>query len=183
MPEFADRHALDEKVSRLGTVRRANHVEIARRQAIAIVLAVPGEDETVADRLSASSDVSARFSAPGEWLVLASDGTPETLARTISALLGEGGHICDQSHGRVLLRLSGPDVRSILAKGVGVDLHPDVFTTGRSANVLCGHISLNLARTGADDYELIVPRSFAESLLDALEAMGRQFGLSVGFTA
>ncbi|MNL70924.1 Sarcosine oxidase, gamma subunit family [compost metagenome] len=80
------------------------------------------------------------------------------------------------------MRLSGPGARPILAKGIGVDLHPAAFALGGSTNVLCGHIAINLARTGEDTFELIVSRSFAESLFDDLMTMGRAFDLSVAFS-
>ncbi len=67
--------------------------------------------------------------------------------RRLDMLCGTQAHVIDQSDGRVLLRLSGPSARQILAKGIGVDLHPAAFALGGSTNVLCGHIAINLSRT------------------------------------
>ena len=41
---------------------------------------------------------------------------------------------------------------------------------------LFGHISLQVARTGADEFELTVLRSFAESLYEELEALALSLG-------
>ncbi len=89
-----------------------------------------------------------RYCGPGEWLVVSQVDTPVGLTRRLDMLCGTQAHVVDQSDGRVLVRLSGPFARQILAKGIGVDLHPAAFALGDSTNVLCGHIGINLARTG-----------------------------------
>ncbi len=176
--QFQERHAVEDLVTADASAS-ADHLAVALRQAITVVLAAAGQDRAVAAVLAADEDISVRFSAPGEWLVVSGAQTPELLHQAVSALLGETAHCIDQSHGRVLMRLSGPNARAILAKGVGIDLHPSAFRIGQSANVLCGHISINLALVGDDQFELIVMRSFAESLLHDLRQMGRAFDLSV----
>jgi sarcosine oxidase subunit gamma len=46
---------------------------------------------------------------------------------------GQFAAIVDQSHGRTLLRVTGPRVRDALAKGLAIDLHPREFKTGYAA--------------------------------------------------
>lgn len=87
----------------------------------------------------------------------------------------------EQSDGRTLLRLSGPNVRAILAKCVPVDLHRDVFAEGQSGTMLCCHVSANVARTGPDTFEIAVMRSFAGTVFDEVLEMGREFNLTAGF--
>jgi sarcosine oxidase subunit gamma len=81
----------------------------------------------------------------------------------------------------VALTLSGPDAARILANGIAIDLHPEAFAVGRAANVLCNHLSVNLARTGADRFDLVVMSSFAEALVADLKVMARSHDLSVDF--
>lgn len=176
-------HALDARISVEPGIRAVDHLEIPRGYAVAIVMAMEGEEAAVGAGLAVAGDVCLRFTGPGEWLVLSQSETPEELHRNLSLLLADNAYILDQSDGRVVLRLSGPNVRRILAKGIGIDLHPAVFEIGASSNVLCGHISINLARTGENEFELIVMRSFAESLFDDLRLMGREFDLSADFSA
>jgi sarcosine oxidase subunit gamma len=102
--------------------------------------------------------------------------------RHLEELCGGRAYVVDQSDGRAVFRLAGPNARSILAKGIGLDLHPAVFALGGSANVLCGHIPVNLARTDENAFELIVARSYAESLFDDLMRMGRAFDLTAAFS-
>ena len=178
---FISHHPLEGRVPREPGIRAVDHLEIPRRQAIATVMAVDGEEAAVAAGLAAVSGVSVRFAGPGEWLAVSPSETPESLQRNLS-LLAEAAYIFDQSDGRVVMRLSGPNVRRILAKGVATDLHPSAFAIGTSSNVLCGHVGVNLARTGENEFELIVMRSFAETLFDDLRLMGREFDLSADFS-
>ncbi|OBZ92628.1 hypothetical protein ADU59_26280 [Pararhizobium polonicum] len=176
-------HALDARIPVESGIRAVDHLEVPREYAVALVMAMEGEEAAVGAGLAVAGDVSLRFIGPGEWLALSQSETPEELHRNLSLLLADNAYIVDQSDGRVVLRLSGPNVRRILAKGIGIDLHPAVFEIGASSNVLCGHISINLSRTGENEFELIVMRSFAESLFDDLRLMGREFDLSVDFSA
>ncbi|WP_438752470.1 sarcosine oxidase subunit gamma [Pararhizobium sp. O133] len=180
---YISRHPLENCIPADPGIRAVDHLEVPGSVAISTVMAADGGDAFVAAALAAGGDLSVRFTAPGEWLALSLTDTPEVLQRNLSLLLADAAYIFDQSDGRVLLRLSGPNVRRILAKGVGTDLHPGVFEVGTSSNVLYGHISVNLARVGENEFEMIVMRSFAESLFDDLKLMGREFDLSVGFVA
>lgn len=180
--DYNNRHALDQKLRGTPKPANADHLAVNHWQAIATVLAHPGLDGAVERALSSTPDLSLRYCGPGEWLVVSEVDTPVGLMRRLDMLCGTQAHVVDQSDGRVLLRLSGPSARQILSKGIGVDLHPAAFALGGSANVLCGHIAINLSRTGDDVFDLVVSRSFAESLFDDLVTMGRPFDLSAAFS-
>ncbi|MCR6501427.1 sarcosine oxidase subunit gamma [Shinella sp. CPCC 101442] len=173
-------HALDGMIGAIAE-RRANHLSVHRTMAIAMVLAGPGQTAEAAGILVSNGEFEARFSGPGEWLVLSQVHAPETLAAELSVRLGGFAFVVDQSHGRVVLTLSGPDAARILANGIAVDLHADAFPVGRAANVLCNHLSLNLVRTGDQSFDLVVMRSFAGALVDDLKVMARSHDLSVDF--
>ncbi|MGJ7038997.1 sarcosine oxidase subunit gamma [Shinella sp. BE166] len=173
-------HALDGMIGAISE-RRVNHLAAHRTTAIATVLAAPGQTAEAAGILVANGEFEARFSGPGEWLVLSEVHAPETLAAELGLRLGHFAFVADQSHGRVALTLSGPDAARILVNGIAVDLHPEAFPVGRAANVLCNHLSVNLARTGETSFDLVVMRSFAEALVGDLKVMARSFDLSVDF--
>ncbi|MEK1926475.1 MAG: sarcosine oxidase subunit gamma family protein [Rhizobium giardinii] len=179
---YISHHPLEGRIPLDPGIRAVDHLEVPRRQAIVTVMAADGEETAVAAALTTMSEPSLRFVGPGEWLVVSQSETPDGLLRSLSLVLAETAYVLDQSDGRIVLRLSGPNVRRILAKGVAIDLHPSVFAIGAASNLLCGHISVNLARTGENEFELIVTRSLAESLFDDLRLMGREFGLSVDFS-
>lgn len=178
---YNNRHALEQKLRGAPAPASADQMLVGHWRAIATVLARDGQEERVLEALASEPELSVRFAAPGEWLVVSETEAPSGLMRRLDELCGEWAHAIDQSDGRVLFRVAGPNVRHILAKGIGLDLHRDAFSLGGSGNVLCGHIPVNLARTGEDAFELIVPRSFAESLFDDVMRMGREFDLTAAF--
>ncbi|HEV7321051.1 MAG TPA: sarcosine oxidase subunit gamma family protein [Ensifer sp.] len=179
--DYNNRHALEQKLRAAPTQPSADHLMVGHWRAVATVLARSGQEETVRRAIASVPEFSMRYCAPAEWLVISEAEAPSGLARRLEELCGAMAHVVDQSDGRVVFRLSGPNGRRILAKGIGLDLHPDAFSLGGSANVLCGHIPVNLGRTGEHVFELIVPRSFAESLFDDLMRMGREFDLTAAF--
>ncbi|WP_429820345.1 sarcosine oxidase subunit gamma [Ensifer sp. B1-9] len=180
--DYNNRHALEQKLRSAPTPPAADHLMVGHWRTIATVLARTGQEEAVRQAIASVSELSLRFSGPGEWLVVSEVEAPSGLVRHLEELCGGRAYVVDQSDGRAVFRLAGPNARTILAKGIGLDLHPAVFPLGGSANVLCGHIPVNLARTEEDAFELIVARSYAESLFDDLMRMGRAFDLTAAFS-
>jgi len=143
------------------------------------ILASRVERDTVAgklDKLAAGSRFALRSAGPGKWLALASDSEAPGLMTELREALGDGASLLDQSDGRVLIELSGSEAREALAKGTGVDLDPSVFPIGHSAVTAFGHVTVHLTYTRADCYELIVMRSYAETLWETLTEAAREFG-------
>lgn len=125
--------------------------------------------------LESRGPFSMRAAGPGQWLVVFDRLlVPHEIDECENDLKGTA-YVVDQTHGRVRIRLQGSAARCVLAKGTGVDLHPDVFAIGSSAMTLIGHIGVNLARIDTDAFELLVLRNFAESLWHELEHMSNEF--------
>ena len=91
---------------------------------------------------------------PDEWLVL--DGREEDYEIA-----------CDVGANRVVLELSGPDVRSVLATGTPIDLRE--LQPGRCAQTLLGRAQVILQCTAADTVRIFVRPSFAPYLRTWLE--------------
>ncbi|WFU92239.1 sarcosine oxidase subunit gamma family protein (plasmid) [Rhizobium sp. CC1099] len=125
--------------------------------------------------LSGGTPGAVRHVAPAQWFVVGEEPLSHDALVAIQANLGSMVKIVDQSHGRVRIRVSGPMVERVLAKGTGVDLHESVFPLGRSTTCLIGHISSHVTRISDDAFELIVLRGFAESLWDDLAQMSAEF--------
>ncbi|MGY1639011.1 sarcosine oxidase subunit gamma [Geodermatophilus sp. SYSU D00742] len=108
---------------------------------------------------------------PDEWLVTSTTEAPwELEARVRAAVLPLGGSATDVSAQRIGLRLTGPRVRDVLAKGCSIDLHPRVFGRGSSAQTVLGQagvVLLALSDAG-DDVLVLVRSSFAGYLADWL---------------
>jgi heterotetrameric sarcosine oxidase gamma subunit len=167
---FASRHALTDSTVHGIEMPGANHLELIEGARIHSVLAFKHSAEAVADALGQLLSGSVRRVGPGEWLVVSTD--PE------ASLLIDGAMVVDQSHGRVLFRLSGPDSIRLLMKGVAVDLAGNGFPVGASATMAFGHLTINLMRIDDKRFEIIGMRSFAESLFHDLKLAGREVGLS-----
>jgi methylglutamate dehydrogenase subunit D len=87
--------------------------------------------------------------------------------------------VIDQSHGRVMLCVSGPKSRAVLAKGTPVDLHADHFPVGKSAMTQMAHVGVHITRTGMDEFTLSVFRGFSESFWDWLTTSSAEYGYEV----
>lgn len=117
------------------------------------------------------------WAGPDQWLAYqqsASAGLEVTLRNALASLAS----VVDQSHGRTVLRVTGPKVRDALAKGLAVDLHPRVFQPGHAAVTAVAHISVHLWQTDErPTYEIAVPRASALSYWHWLETSSAQYGL------
>ena len=120
-------------------------------------------DETLEGRLAAfaSRPFALRAAGPLTWLIVGDDA--RNFADAERALTPEGALI-DLSHSRLRYEIEGPGARAKLATGTAVDLAPLAFAEGAACETMFNHISVHLTRTGADRFEILVGRSFAESL-------------------
>jgi sarcosine oxidase, subunit gamma len=113
---------------------------------------------------------SVRGAGAGNWYIVGvAERSGADVAR-IAARLGEVAAVVDQTHGRLRFVLSGKRAAALLMRGVGVDLALKAFGVGASAATQYGDIGVHLTRTAADRFEILVARSFAESLWDELAA-------------
>ncbi|MEM8687442.1 MAG: sarcosine oxidase subunit gamma family protein [Pseudomonadota bacterium] len=87
--------------------------------------------------------------------------------------------ITELGHGRTILRVAGPKARDVLARGLAVDLHPDVFTPGAIAQSNIHGVAALCHRSGPDQFDLVVPRNFAVVIYEWLEETAAQFGYVV----
>lgn len=134
-----------------------------------LLLSRPGsvDEGWIRQLLDTRALVDLRPFSPGQWL-LVSDGLLDH--RAIAETLREWVDIVDQSHGRVRLELAGSNAQQMLAHATGLDLHAGLAV---STTTLFGHISVHVTRIAPDVFELIVMRSFAESLVDEIARMCR----------
>lgn len=115
---------------------------------------------------------------PGSWLISAPAKQRDSLPASLRQSLDGIAAVVDQSHGRSLIELSGASARAVLARLCRLDLDERVFTAGHSAATLVGHVSCLLYRSEASPpcFGLIVGSTFAEWLLDALQAAAASEG-------
>jgi heterotetrameric sarcosine oxidase gamma subunit len=120
------------------------------------------------------------WSGPEQWLAIKKPAPREGMEAHFAAACGGLAAVVDQSHGAMLLRVSGRNMREALAKGVPIDLHPSAFVIGHAAVTAVAHMSLYIWRTSEQpSYELLVPRSYALSFWHWLNASSAEYGLEV----
>ena len=125
---------------------------------------------------------------PGEWLATGPPDAEERMAEALGrALSGHRAAIVDVTDGRVQLRLSGPRVREVLAKGCPLDLHPSAFGPGRVAASLLAQADILLHCLGTEGeapadpvFDLYVARSFAPYVRAWLVDAGHEFRVGAG---
>lgn len=117
---------------------------------------------------------------PGQWLAVSETLAGETLARDLSERLRGLASISDQSGGRAVLRLSGPHARSVLAKGLPIDLHPRSFAPGSAATSTISLMGVQVWQVDdAPTYDLAIFRSVSASFWPWLTASAAAFGYEV----
>ena len=116
---------------------------------------------------------------PDEWLIETGAKRAVGLAGELAeALTGHHATVNDVSGGHIALRVTGPDARTVLAKGCTLDLHPRNFGPGQCARTGLGKANILLA---ADDdaasWTILVARSFADYLCRWLAHTARPHGV------
>jgi sarcosine oxidase subunit gamma len=131
-------------------------------------------------RIVTGASCDAIWSGPGQWLLR----TQRREGVAAFASLSAHGALSDQSDGRAGMRLSGPHVRDLLAKGVMLDLHPSAFAAGDAALTGIAHVGVHLWRLpdGPEGavFEILAPRSMAGSFWSWFAASAAEFGCEVG---
>ena len=149
----------------------------ARRDECEIVYLAAGHILQVLARASAGDmsshlvemfGASARRAGPHVWWIVGDGELSPAAIHDLRARLGREATLIDQSHGRVRIEVSGPSCRALLATGCAVNLAPSALPVGAGRECLFGHIGVHLTRTGEDQFELLVGRSFAQSLWEEL---------------
>jgi sarcosine oxidase subunit gamma len=145
----------------------------AMRDSFGLTLPGPGQSAT-------AEDLMLRWAGPEQWLAVAERGRDGDLHQHLTVALAEAASLVDQSHGRVAIVIAGPRARAVLAKGTAVDLHPSRFRPGQVAMTQMAHVGVHLTQTAPDAFELLMFRSFAESLVEFLTAMAAEYGYEIG---
>jgi sarcosine oxidase, subunit gamma len=120
--------------------------------------------------IAEAAPFSVRRAGPESWFLV---GDAELSAADV-ARKGEAianfAWLVDQTHGRCRFVISGPESERRLATGIGANLSLRHFDVGAAAEMQYAAIGLHLARTASDRFEILVGRSFAESLWNDLSA-------------
>ena len=160
-------------------VLRGDRADAKFRRAVSASLGL----DPVAEPLTAARrrDVAMLWLGPDEWLVVVPERRVERIERELRrALDGQRAALNDVSHSRAILSLSGPEARSLLAKGCPLDFHPRVFTPGRCAQSRLARCQALIHQVSVSPaFEIYVHRSFAQYVWMWLEDAGQEFGIRI----
>ena len=133
-------------------------------------VAIPGKPLTSAT----STDRSALWLGPDEWLLLAPEAETAALYQQLtSALDGIACALVDISHRQTALLIEGPKAAAILNAGVPLDLSLSAFPVGMVTRTIFEKAEIVLWRTGPQAFRIEVWRSFAPYVLALLQAADR----------
>jgi len=131
-------------------------------------------------KIASGASHDAIWSGPDQWLLRTA--TREGFSGLLEAFSAQAA-VSDQSDARAAIRLSGPHVRDVLAKGVMLDLHPAAFAVGDTALTSIAYIGVHLWRLadGPDGsvFEIMVARSMVGSFWSWFAASAAEFGCQV----
>lgn len=162
-----------------GSATPGIHLAIEHPISLVQVMARKGAGKRVSETLASSKALRVMQAGPDQYFVQGWGKAEGALDSELKKKLGSDVSVVDQSHGRVVIIISGPKSRAVLAKGTPVDFHPSHFKHGQSAQTQMAHASVHITRIGADEFAMSVFRSFSESLWEWLCSQAEEFGCQV----
>ncbi|MDF2997212.1 MAG: Sarcosine oxidase gamma subunit [Xanthobacteraceae bacterium] len=85
------------------------------------------------------------------------------------------GCACDLSHSRVRLTLIGAQATALLTRVVALDLDPTAWPIGKASATGIHGVPVVIHRAGMERFEIITPRSFADSIREWIEDAAAEF--------
>lgn len=166
---------------RFGAGRSSPGIFLGVRHPVSIVMAIArsGQSERLATALSRLEEITVQWAGADQYYLSAEGWAEGALLRQMKDQFTNIAALSDQSHGRIVIRVSGPMARRLLAKGTPVDLHEDEFLLGRCAVTQMAHVGVHLWHSKKDTFELSVFRGFAESFWEWLTTQAEEFGYQV----
>ncbi|WP_107850354.1 sarcosine oxidase subunit gamma [Oceanimonas marisflavi] len=118
--------------------------------------------------------------SPDEWLIITEGGQEGPLQQALREQLTGHYAITDVSGGQTIIELSGPKAEMVIRKSCPYDVHLSNFPTGKCVGTVFAKSSALLRRTGAESFELVIRRSFADYLWLWLQDASQEYGLVIG---
>ncbi len=117
------------------------------------------------------SELNAKLSiyALGSGRYLVESPSTDLQDKLSKAISSEIGSVTDLYSARTVLTISGPDVETVLAKGIAIDFHQQAFPVGTVAQTSVHHMPVMIVRLTDDQFRLFAFSTYAESTLHWLE--------------
>ncbi len=129
--------------------------------------------------VSVAGSLSLIWLAADRWMAVSAEPDPGILEATLRRACDDTVAVIDASHASTVLRLSGPQARTVLMKGAPLDFHARTFTPGRVATTMISQCTVTLVCIDQDTFDLYVFRSFAQHMWEWLRDASEEFGYEV----
>lgn len=133
---------------------------------------------TSAGRVATDGGTRVLWLGPDRWLLIGPTAPFGEWERRLAGAAPHGG-FNEVTFGRTTLRLRGPRIREVLAKGCPLDLDAGVFSAGRCAESLLGHLNVLLECRAVSTFEVTVTRSYGADLLGWLKRAAAEYGFEI----
>lgn len=120
-----------------------------------------------------------RWVSPDEWLLSLPGQDAFAIENSLQQQMPGHFSVVNGSGGLTVLQLSGEHVMDVLKKSVPVDLHIREFPVGKVVSTVFAKSAAMLHRTGEQQFELVIRRSFADYIWLWLQDASREYGLIV----
>jgi len=115
---------------------------------------------------------------PERWLLLHPTAANGSHAVVWESAVADNAAVVELSSALTLLRLSGPAVREMLARGCRLDLDPAVFVAGHAAATIMAQVSVILVALSSDML-LVTPSTTARHLSEWIAHTAAPFGFEL----
>ncbi|MBZ9707337.1 sarcosine oxidase subunit gamma [Mesorhizobium sp. ESP7-2] len=158
--------------------RRGKAADMASAAKAHFGVAVPETPKT-----AGATEATLIWSGPDQFFVLSKGGRHQVAS--LSPAFAASASLSDQSHARLLIRISGAKARALLAKLSSIDLYPATFPVGAAAATSMDHTSVTLWRgndapDGQAVFNVLVFATFAESLWHTMLDSGAEYRIEIG---
>jgi sarcosine oxidase subunit gamma len=127
-----------------------------------------------------NGDMTALWIGPDQWLLTCpKDAVADLVRKLEEALQGIHASVTEITAGRTVFRLTGPNMKDVLAKGCPLDLHQRVVDPGYVAGSVLAKITVLLHVQNHECVDVYLGRSFADYLWAWFEEAGMDDGLIV----
>jgi methylglutamate dehydrogenase subunit D len=130
-------------------------------------------------RMQIGQGIALQWCGADQYYALAEDRPEGALCAELKERFKGSASVSDQSHGRVVIGISGPKTRALLSKGSPVDFHRREFGMHAVAVTQMAHVGVHVSRWGEDAFELSLFRGFSEHFWEWLNEQAEEFGYEV----
>ena len=138
-------------------------------------VALPTQPLTSASK----GDVVVRWISPDEWLITVPGLKAFEVETAFQKEMKGLFQVVNVSGGQTIVKLSGKYAQYVIKKSSPIDIHPSEFPVGKVVTSVFAKSSAIIRRSGENEFELVIRRSFSDYLWLWLQDASREYGLVV----